>query len=136
MEMSRRNVLATGSSALIAMAGSVPLTWAQWSAPQSEPSPDLIEHNAKVTTLQSGRPEAEAFAVRGERIIAAGGDAEIIRLRTGDTRIVDAGGRRVIPGLNDSHFHAVRALDFPLLDGDGQDRGRLAARLTGQPAVA
>jgi hypothetical protein len=94
MEMSRRNVLATGSSALIAMAGSVPLIWAQSPAPQSETSPDLIVHNAKVTTLQSGRPEAEAFAVRGEKIVAVGGDGEIMRLRTNDTRIIDAGGRR------------------------------------------
>jgi predicted amidohydrolase YtcJ len=109
MEMSRRNVLATGSGALIAMAGSAPLIWAQSPAPQSETSPDLILHNAKVTTLQSGLPEVEAFAVRGEKIVAVGGDAEIMRLRTGDTRIIDAGGRRVIPGLNDSHFHAVRA---------------------------
>ncbi len=88
MEMSRRNVLATGSSALIAMAGSAPLVWAQSPAPQSETSPDLIVHNAKVTTLQSSRPEAEAFAVRGETITAVGSDAEIMRLRTGNTRVV------------------------------------------------
>jgi predicted amidohydrolase YtcJ len=108
MKMSRRNVLATGS-ALMAMAGSAPLIWAQPRTPDSETSPDLIVHNAKVTTLQSGRPEAEAFAVRGEKVVAVGGDAEIMRLRTGDTRVIDTGGRRVIPGLNDSHFHAVRA---------------------------
>ena len=70
--------------------------------------PDLIVHNAKVTTLQSSRPEAEAFAVRGEKIVAVGGEAEIMVLRADNTRIVDAGGRRVIPGLNDSHFHLVR----------------------------
>ena len=109
MTMSRRNVLATGSSALIAMAGRAPFVWAQPRTPDSEASPDLIVHNAKVTTLQSGRGEAEAFAVRGEKILAVGGDAEIMHLRTGDTRVIDAGGRRVIPGLNDSHFHAVRA---------------------------
>jgi predicted amidohydrolase YtcJ len=108
MKMSRRNVLATGS-ALMAMAGSAPLIRAQPRTPDSETSPDLIVHNAKVTTLQSGRPEAEAFAVRGEKVVAVGGDAEIMRLRTGDTRVIDTGGRRVIPGLNDSHFHAVRA---------------------------
>ncbi len=38
-------------------------------------------HNAKVTTLQSGTPEAEAFAVGGERIVAAGGEADIMGLR-------------------------------------------------------
>ena len=108
MKMSRRNVLATGSGALIAMAGTAPFVWAQPRTPDSQ-APDLIVHNAKVTTLQSGRGEAEAFAVRGEKIVAVGGDAEIMRLRTDDARVIDAGGRRVIPGLNDSHFHAVRA---------------------------
>jgi hypothetical protein len=80
-----------------------------------ETPPDLIVHNGKVTTLQSDRPEAEAFAVRGERIIAVGGDAEIMDLRAPSTRLIDAGGRRLIPGLNDSHLHAVRgALMFNL----------------------
>lgn len=80
-----------------------------------EESPDLIVHNAKVTTLQSGRSEAEAFAVRGEKIVAVGGEAEIMGLRGADSRIIDAGGRRIIPGLNDSHIHLVRgARDYNL----------------------
>ena len=109
MKISRRNLLAAGgSTAMIAMAGSAPWSLAQSPRQQAETSPDLIVHNAKVTTLQSGRPEAEAFAVRGERIVAVGGEADIMRLRTDNTRIIDAGGRRVIPGLNDSHFHLVR----------------------------
>src|SRR5713101_8081192 len=107
MKISRRNILAAGgSTAIMTMVGSVRSSWAQ--SPEAPTSPDLIVHNAKVTTLQSGRSEAEAFAVRGERIVAVGGEADIMRLRTDDTRIIDAGGRRVIPGLNDSHFHLVR----------------------------
>ncbi len=107
MQISRRNVLAaSGSSAMIAMAGSVSRSWGQSAADQTPP--DLIVHNAKATTLQTGAPEVAAFAVRGEKIVAVGGDAEIIRLRAGNTRVIDAGGRRVIPGLNDSHFHLVR----------------------------
>jgi len=78
MNMSRRNVLATGGSALIAMAGSTPLIRAQPRTPASEASPDLIVHNAKVTTLQSGRPEAEAFAAQGEKIVAVGGARGIV----------------------------------------------------------
>jgi predicted amidohydrolase YtcJ len=105
MKISRRNILvAGGSTAMIVMAS--PWSWAQ--SPEAPTSPDLIVHNAKVTTLQSDRPEAEAFAVRGERIVAVGGEADIMRLRTDNTRIIDSGGRRVIPGLNDSHFHLVR----------------------------
>src|SRR6266851_2104508 len=108
MKISRRNLLAAGgSTAMIAMVGLARSSWAQ--SPVSGASPDLIVHNAKVTTLQDGRLEAQAFAVVGEKIVAVGGKAEIMALRVGNTRVIDAGGRRVIPGLNDSHFHLVRA---------------------------
>jgi predicted amidohydrolase YtcJ len=70
---------------------------------------DLIVSNARVTTLQSDCPQAEALATRGERVVAVGSDADLMQLRGRDTRAVDAGGRRVIPGLNDSHLHAIRA---------------------------
>jgi len=108
MKISRRILLAAGgSTAMIAMVGLARSSWAQ--SPVSGASPDLIVHNAKVTTLQDGQPEAQAFAVVGEKIVAVGGKAEIMALRGGNTRVIDAGGRRVIPGLNDSHFHLVRA---------------------------
>jgi predicted amidohydrolase YtcJ len=113
MMMSRRKVLAGGSTAMIVMAGSSRRSGAQSRTPEA--APDLIVHNAKVTTLQDGRPEAEAFAVRGERIVAVGGEADIMGLRGGNTRVIDAGGRRIIPGLNDSHLHLVRgARDYNL----------------------
>jgi predicted amidohydrolase YtcJ len=109
MTISRRNLLAAGgSTAMIAMVGSASWSLAQSVGQQAQTSPDLIVHNAKVTTLQGGRPEPQAFAVRGEKILAVGGEAEIIGLRTANSRLIDAGGRRVIPGLNDSHFHIVR----------------------------
>jgi predicted amidohydrolase YtcJ len=69
---------------------------------------DLIVRNARVTTLHGDSPEAEAFAVQGEKFLAVGGEAEVMRLAGDGTRLVDAGGRRVIPGLNDSHLHAIR----------------------------
>src|ERR1700681_691315 len=107
MTMSRRNVLAAGGkAAVIAMAGAPPTSRAQ--SPLAQTSPDLIVRNAKVTTLQRDGHEAQAFAARGEKIVAVGGEAEIMGLRGQNTRVVDAGGRRVIPGLNDSHFHIVR----------------------------
>ncbi len=69
---------------------------------------DLIVRNAKIATLQSNGSVAEAFAVRGEKFVAVGGQTEVMRLAGDRTRVVDAGGRRVIPGLNDSHMHAIR----------------------------
>src|SRR5581483_2359474 len=108
MEISKRNLLvAAGSAALIAMVGPVQRSSAQSLA--SGASPDLIVHNAKVTPLQDGQPEVQAFAVVGEKIAAVGSEAQVMALRGANTRVIDAGGRRVIPGLNDSHFHLVRA---------------------------
>jgi predicted amidohydrolase YtcJ len=70
---------------------------------------DLIVRNAKVTSLHDGGSAvAEAIAVLGERFAAVGSEVEVMRLAGEDTRVVDAGGRRVIPGLNDSHLHAIR----------------------------
>jgi predicted amidohydrolase YtcJ len=74
---------------------------------------ELIVRNAKVTSLQDrGSAAAEAIAVRGERFAAVGSETEVMRLAGEGTLVVDAGGRRVIPGLNDSHLHAIRMILF------------------------
>src|SRR5258708_39300108 len=110
MTVSRRNLLAAGgSTAMIAMVGSASWTLAQSVGQQAQTSPDLIVHNAKVTTLQGGRPEAQAFVVRDEKILAVGGEAEIIGLRTANTRLIDAGGRTGIPGAHDAEFEILPA---------------------------
>ncbi len=68
---------------------------------------DLIIRNARVWTVDRGRPTAEAVAIDGDRIVAVGGDAEIDRTRTSTTRVVDAGGDVVLPGFNDAHMHLM-----------------------------
>ena len=69
---------------------------------------DLIVHNARIATLDSSRAEATALAVRDGRFTAVGSDADVQTQRTARTTVIDANGRRVIPGLNDSHLHAIR----------------------------
>jgi predicted amidohydrolase YtcJ len=69
---------------------------------------DLIVRNAKVVTIDPARPAARAFAVRGDRFVAVGDEREIMPLAEASTRVIDAGGRTVIPGLNDSHTHVIR----------------------------
>ena len=68
---------------------------------------DLIIHNAKVTTPIAGG-EATAVAVTGETITQVGNDKAILALRGPQTTVIDARGRRLIPGLNDSHMHPTR----------------------------
>lgn len=69
---------------------------------------DLIVRNAKISTLRLGLADAEALAVEGETFLAVGTEAAVMRLADRGTQVIDAGGRRVIPGLNDSHMHAIR----------------------------
>ena len=69
---------------------------------------ELIIRNARITTLDRRRPEASALAVANGRIIAVGVESDVLPLATPSTRVIDAGGRRLVPGLNDSHTHLIR----------------------------
>jgi predicted amidohydrolase YtcJ len=73
---------------------------------------DLIVFNARVSTMDTARTMVSAVAVADGRILRVGGDEEALGLRGPHTQVVDAGGRRLIPGLNDSHLHAVRGGRF------------------------
>lgn len=68
---------------------------------------DLIIYNGKVTAMGGGSKDVTALAVKDGLIAAIGDDNEMLALRNSKTRVVDAGGRRVIPGLNDSHLHLI-----------------------------
>ena len=71
-------------------------------------APDIILHNARITTLDRSRPNADAVAIRGGTIQQVGTAREIMPLAGSATQVVDAGGRRVIPGLADNHLHVIR----------------------------
>lgn len=75
---------------------------------QEDGMADTIIRNARVTTLDPATPEADALAIRDGFILAAGPEAVIMRRADVKTQVIDAGGRRVIPGLNDSHTHLIR----------------------------
>ena len=70
---------------------------------------DTVLLNGKVLVGDDPFTIRAALAVRGDRILAAGGNAEILKLKGKNTRVIDLKGRTVIPGLIDSHMHAVRA---------------------------
>src|SRR5258705_11782772 len=73
---------------------------------------DLIVFNSKITTESLSQPEASALAVKRGRIYAVGADAEILSLKGNNTRLIDANGRRLIPGLNDAHTHILSERSF------------------------
>ena len=73
---------------------------------------DLIVFNAKITTQNIAQPDASALAVKRGRIYSVGNDAEILSLKDSNTKLIDAKGRRLIPGLNDAHTHILNEKSF------------------------
>jgi predicted amidohydrolase YtcJ len=73
----------------------------------AEPVADLIVVNARAWTVDPARPQAEAVAVHGDRIVAVGSTGEVRRLAGPAARIVDAGGRFLMPGFHDAHIHLM-----------------------------
>src|SRR6201997_4400138 len=68
---------------------------------------DVLLHNARIATNRA--PSfVDAVAIEGGKFVAAGTSDEILRQRGPATQVIDAGGRTVIPGLNDSHLHLIR----------------------------
>ena len=75
-------------------------------------SADTVLLNGKIVTLDAAAPRAEALAVRDGKIVAVGSSADIRAFAGAGTRTVDLEGRTVVPGLIDSHMHAIRAALF------------------------
>lgn len=70
-------------------------------------SADLVLVNAKIWTVDQAKPEAEALAVWNGQILAVGSDADIKKLVGPKTKVIDAGGKRALPGFYDSHVHLL-----------------------------
>jgi len=75
---------------------------------QQDSAPDQIFYNGKIATVDSSNSIQEAFAIRGDRILAVGANKEIQGLKGSRTRMVDLRGQTVVPGLQDNHIHPYR----------------------------
>lgn len=103
----RRTLLKTVSAWMLMASG-------VWSSPSMAQTlaTDTILHNANIVTLDPARPQATAIAIHDGIVVATGTDQEILARRTEQTQVLDIRGRTVVPGLNDSHLHAVRGGRF------------------------
>ena len=93
-------------------------------AATSRPGADMILTGGRVFTADSAHPWATAIAIRGDRILAVGSDAEIERLRSTRTRHIALDGKVVVPGFNDAHTHlggGIRAITFNTGDSPTPD---------------
>jgi predicted amidohydrolase YtcJ len=88
-------------------------------ADAAEPA-DLILHNGKVLSVDAKFTVHSAIAVRGDRILAVGSDADVLKTKGEKTQIIDLAGKTLMPGLMDSHVHPVDAamteFDHPVPD--------------------
>lgn len=73
---------------------------------------DFILINGKIVTMDEGNPQAEGVAIAGNKIAAVGSNAQVLTLQSDKTRIIDAKGKIIIPGLFDTHMHVIRGGRF------------------------
>jgi len=78
---------------------------------QQPAAADLILTNGKIITVDNKFTIAQAVAVRGDRLVAVGSNADINKLAGPNTRRIDLGGKAVIPGLIDAHAHLTRGAE-------------------------
>jgi predicted amidohydrolase YtcJ len=74
----------------------------------SSPAAEMLIHNGRIATLDKERPFVPAVAIAAGRFIAVGSEQEVMEYKGDSTKVIDANGRAVIPGLNDSHIHVIR----------------------------
>jgi predicted amidohydrolase YtcJ len=119
-----------------ALSGSSQSVSGQSVSVQSRPVADLIIHHARIWTVDSTLPEAEAVAILGDRIVAVGSNEDVDSWRGPNTRVVDAEGKRLLPGFNDAHVHFVDGgsqLDSVELN-DATSVGEFARRISERAA--
>src|SRR5215210_3302709 len=75
-------------------------------------SATLIILNGNVVTLDDAKATAQAIAIVKDKVVAVGTNDEILKLKTSTSKVVDAKGRTIIPGLFDSHLHVIRGGRF------------------------
>jgi predicted amidohydrolase YtcJ len=95
--MTTQNKLIAGAIAALCLA-----------AGSAQAQADLILTNGKIATMAREGEFVQAVAVKDGKVLATGSNAQILKLKRDATQVIDAGGRTVIPGLNDSHLHVIR----------------------------
>lgn len=96
----------------LATLGAVAFAFVGSGVAAAAPPADLILHDGRVWTVDPARPEAQAVAVSGERILRVGSSADVLALKGPKTEVVDLRGRLVLPGFNDAHTHLGNAAEW------------------------
>src|SRR6266699_6920618 len=110
------------------------LVTGMYASAYSKPAATMMITNAAIYTVDKQHPKAEAVAVIGDRIVAVGSRADIDLWRGPQTKVIDAGGKLLLPGFNDTHVHFIQGgaqLDQVQLT-DAATPEEFAKRIAGQ----
>src|SRR5690606_27546173 len=72
----------------------------------------LIVFNAKIHTLDDSNTVVEALAISNDKILELGNNKDILKLKSSNTKVIDAKGKVIVPGIFDSHMHIIRGGRF------------------------
>ncbi len=72
-------------------------------------SPDVIYYNAAIITMAAARPTAQAVAIRGDRFVSVGSNADVLKTAGPRTQKIDLGGKCMVPGIIETHVHPIMA---------------------------
>jgi predicted amidohydrolase YtcJ len=75
---------------------------------------DLIIRDAHIVTVDPKFSIASAAAIQGDRFVAVGSDAEVLKIKGPNTRVIDLHGQTVLPGFDDTHVHLTAGEDLPV----------------------
>ncbi|MFH1746941.1 MAG: amidohydrolase [Planctomycetota bacterium] len=92
---------------LLAVLASSPYVFAVSDQPQRQPPAEVIYLNGNIYTMNAAQPRAEGLALAGGHIVAVGSNAEVLNQRQPQTKLIDLGGKTVLPGLIDAHCHVA-----------------------------
>jgi predicted amidohydrolase YtcJ len=120
--MRLRNFIFGIAGALVCL---VPGSWAQGNSPV-----ERIFYNAKIFTAEQEHPYAEAVAIRGDKIVAVGSRREVASTVGAGAETIDLHGKTMLPGLIDSHIHAIDG-GVSLNSADVSDKVLSVAELAG-----
>jgi len=121
--MKKPSLLIVGLIPLVVGACRAPLPATPAHVGTSRPAPadqaDVIFYNGVVLTMEPDRPAAAAIALRGERILAAGGDRPMLALQGPQAQLINLQGRTIMPGFVDAHTHLLNDASMFGSDLDG-----------------
>jgi predicted amidohydrolase YtcJ len=74
----------------------------------AQPPVDAIYHGGDIVTIDDANPFAEAVAIKSGRIVAVGSNVDVLKLKDENTKLIDLGGKTLLPGFVDGHGHCFQ----------------------------